>query len=68
MEILTILGVTVVTSVISLAGGFALLSGSKAAKTFQKISMVLQRSYYYMRFLEIFCRKFSKMEIFSFGK
>ncbi|MBQ3305860.1 ZIP family metal transporter [Candidatus Saccharibacteria bacterium] len=40
MEILTILGVTVVTSVISLAGGFALLSGSKAAKTFQKISMV----------------------------
>ena len=37
LEVLLIIGVTATTALISLAGGFLLLSGSKLARTFQKI-------------------------------
>lgn len=40
LEVFVILGITILTSLISLAGGLLLLSGSKAAKNFQKFSMV----------------------------
>lgn len=37
LEVLLIIGITAVTALISLAGGFLLLTGSKLARTFQKI-------------------------------
>ena len=40
LEILAIILITAVTSIISLSGGFLLLTNSKAAKTFQKFSTV----------------------------
>lgn len=36
LEVLLIIGITAATAIISLAGGFLLLSGSKLARTFQK--------------------------------